>query len=80
MLHRHLNHQEYTLAAIDDVIDRGKPEDWTELRAAALNDRTIMEKIFRVAVAHSDDPYSPEVYLLWRKFAEQNLRNVDGAQ
>jgi hypothetical protein len=66
MRHRHLNHQEYTLAAIDSVIDRGKPQDWAELRSAALNDRTIMEKIFRVAVAHADDPYSPEMYLLWR--------------
>jgi hypothetical protein len=74
MLHRHLNTEEYTLAAVDDVIDRGKPEDWTDLRSAALNDRTIMEKILRVAVAHADDPYSGELYPLWRQFAETHLK------
>lgn len=74
MLHRHLNHQEYTLAAIDDVIDRGKREDWAQLRSAALNDHGIMEMIHRVAVAHLDDPYSPELYVLWRQFAEQHLK------
>jgi len=36
MLHRHLNHQTFTLAAIDDVIDRGDKADWLELRRAAL--------------------------------------------
>jgi len=27
MLHRHLTHQQYTLAAIDDIIARGKRQD-----------------------------------------------------
>jgi hypothetical protein len=31
MLHRHLNHQGFTLAAIDDVISRGGWNDWAEL-------------------------------------------------
>jgi hypothetical protein len=34
MLHRHLNHQQLTLAAIDDVIARGKRRDWTERHLA----------------------------------------------
>jgi hypothetical protein len=38
MLHRHLNHQRYTLGAIDDVIARGRRHDWNELRRAALSD------------------------------------------
>lgn len=33
MLHRHLTHQQLTLAAIDDVIARGKHADWAELRS-----------------------------------------------
>lgn len=39
MLHRHLNHQQWTLAAIDDVMARGKQLDWADLRHAALADR-----------------------------------------
>jgi hypothetical protein len=35
MIHRHLNHQELSLAAIDDVIGRGKRKDWEDLRLAA---------------------------------------------
>lgn len=75
MLHRHLNHQEYTLAAIDDVIDRGKRRDWAELRSAALNDPVIMEKILRVAHAHSNDPYAQRHHF-WRHYAEQHLRTA----
>ena len=33
VLHRHLNHQRYTLAAIDDVISRGRWQEWAELRS-----------------------------------------------
>ena len=73
MLHRHLNHRQYTLAALDDVIDRGKREDWAQLRSVALNDRMIMEKILRVALAHAQEP-SAQRYHFWRHYAEQHLR------
>jgi len=73
MLHRHLNHRQYTLAALDDVIDRGKREDWAQLRSVALNDRMIMEKILRVALAHAQEPYAQR-YHFWRHYAEQHLR------
>lgn len=39
MYHRHLNHQKFTLAAIDDIIARGKRPDWAALRTAMLADR-----------------------------------------
>jgi hypothetical protein len=74
MLHRHLNHQEYTLAAVDDVIDRGKREDWAQLRRVALGDRDLMEKILRVALAHTADPYAQR-YHFWRQYAEQHLKD-----
>ena len=48
MLHRHLNHQRFTLAAIDDVISRGRWGDWAELRRAALADQSLL-KIFHFA-------------------------------
>jgi len=73
MLHRHLNHERYTLAALDDVIERGKRADWAELRAAALMDRTLMEKIQRIAQVHAQDPYAQR-YHFWRQYAEEHLR------
>src|SRR6218665_2232198 len=48
MLHRHLDHQRFTLAAIDDVISRGRWREWAELRRAALSDRTLLDKVERV--------------------------------
>lgn len=72
MLHRHLTHQEYTLAAIDDTIARGKRRDWADLRHAALQDRTIFEKVLRVCQAHIADPYAQR-YHFWKQYAERNL-------
>lgn len=72
MLHRHLNHQDFSLAAIDDVIDRGKIEDWRELRRAALEDRTTMEMVLRICLAHVHDPYAQR-YHFWKNYAEYYL-------
>lgn len=72
MLHRHLNHSGYTLAALDDLIGRGKREDWAELRSVALADRNVMEKILRVASVYADDPYAQR-YHFWRQYAEKHL-------
>ena len=73
MLHRHLNHEGYTLAAIDDVIERGKRDDWAEMRAAALKDRALMEKILRIADARGRDAYAQRHHF-WRQYAEKHLR------
>jgi hypothetical protein len=72
MQHRHLNHEEYTLAAIDDVIDRGQRQDWAELRHAALADPLIMEKVLHVCQSQGRDPYAQR-YRFWRYYAEQHL-------
>ncbi|UHD16086.1 hypothetical protein [Thiocapsa bogorovii] len=48
MIHRHLNHQGFTLAAIDDLISRGRWRDWAELRQAVLADRALLDKVERV--------------------------------
>lgn len=71
MIHRHLNHQEFTLAAIDDVIDRGNREDWIGLRVAALEDCHVMDKILRVCRARSQDPYAQR-YHFWKHYVEQH--------
>jgi hypothetical protein len=72
MLHRHLSHQQFTLAAIDDVIARGKRRDWAELRRAALQDRVVLEKVLRVCRPHIVDPYAQR-YHFWKYYAEQHL-------
>jgi hypothetical protein len=72
MLHRHLTHQQFTLAAIDDVIARGKRRDWAELRQAALQDQAVLEKVLRVCQAHIADPYAQR-YHFWKHYAEQHL-------
>ena len=75
MLHRHLNHERYTLAALDDLIERGKREDWAQLRSVALENRAIMEKILRIALRHAQDPYAQRCHF-WRQYAEKHLNAV----
>lgn len=70
MLHRHLNDQQYSLAAIDDVIARGKRSDWADLRRAVLNDRAVLQGVLRIARAHESDPLAQR-YHFWRQYAER---------
>lgn len=58
MQHRHLNHQGYTLASIDDIIARGRWKDWADLRAAALADAAVIARIERVCLHQTRDPYA----------------------
>ena len=70
MKHRHLTHEQFTLAAIDDVIARGKRSDWAELRRAVLADRAVREKVLRVCAVHVPDPYAQRHHF-WKHYAEQ---------
>ena len=72
MQHRHLNHSEWTLAAIDDVIARGKLDDWKELRDAATADAKIQERILRVAQPHLSDPYAQR-YHFWNLYVRKQF-------
>jgi hypothetical protein len=72
MRHRHLNHEGFTLAAVDDVIGRGKLPDWIDLGRAAKADPDVMAKILRVCRVHCHDPYAQR-YHLWRHYAEKHL-------
>ena len=69
MRHRHLNHQDFTLAAIDDVISRGKWQDWSELRQAVLADRALLDKIERICRHNIADPYAQR-YHFWMHYVE----------
>lgn len=70
MLHRHLTHQSFTLATIDDIIARGKRRDGAALRTAMLRDPAIRDKVLRVCAAHVADPYAQR-YHFWKHYAER---------
>lgn len=71
MLHRHLNHQRLTLAAIDDVISRGRWQDWADLRRAILADRALLDKVERVCRPYASDPYAQRRHF-WMHCAEEH--------
>ena len=71
MLHRHLDHQRFTLAAIDDVIARGRWHDWADLRRAALQDRSLFDKVQRVCRHYISDPRAQR-YHFWMHYAEEH--------
>jgi len=71
MLHRHLNHQRYTLAAIDDAIARGGWDDWVALRRAVLAEPVVLEKVLRVCQAHTADPYAQRHHF-WSHYAQEH--------
>ncbi|HOC01548.1 MAG TPA: hypothetical protein PKM43_22710 [Verrucomicrobiota bacterium] len=72
MVHRHLNHQELTLAAIDDVIARGKRRDWEALRLAVLRRRAVLDKVQQVCRVHIGDPCAQR-YHFWMHYAQAHL-------
>jgi len=71
MLHRHLNHQRFTLAAIDDVISRGRWRDWAELRRAVLADRALLDKVEQVCRPYLSDPYAQRHHF-WMRYVEKH--------
>lgn len=70
MNHRHLNHSDFTLAAIDDILLHGKYADWVELLDAMERDPTIREKILRVCESDRS-PRPNQRYILWREYVKQ---------
>ena len=73
MLHRHLNHQDYTLAAIDDIISRGRRRDWAELRLALLDNPALFDKVVRVCRHNITDPYAQRHHF-WFNYAANHRR------
>ena len=72
MEHRHLTHQQLTLAAIDDIISRGMRSDWEQLRDAVRNDPSLLNQLMRICLAHTADPYAQR-YHFWLHYAEKHL-------
>jgi len=68
MQHRNLNHSRLTLAAIDDVIDRGQRESWASLLAAVDASHEIRSRVLRVCSSHVSDDYAQR-YHFWNNYA-----------
>jgi hypothetical protein len=66
MIHRHLNHQRLTRAAVDDIITRGALPDWFELRAAAQKTATVRQSVEAVCRAYAGDPYAQRHHFWFR--------------
>ena len=52
MQHRHLNTSEWSLAAIDSVLEYGDLPDWKELFAAAKAEPAVAKRILHIATSH----------------------------
>jgi len=71
MRHRHLNHSEFTLSAIDDIISRGKMADWLELRAIVRSNISgAREKILKICKAYMHDKYAQR-YRFWENYVQR---------
>ncbi len=70
MEHRHLNHNLYTLAAIDNIIQNGKPKDWVELKIAIDNDKSLLEKIEKICQQNIGKEYFQQRYFFWKNYVE----------
>ncbi len=51
MQHRHLNHQEFSLAGVDYIIRRGGWRDWVTLRRVVHRDQAVLARIERLCSA-----------------------------
>ena len=73
MEHRHIiENAAPSLAAIDDIIERGGVRDWNELKRRADGDSSLLTKIVRICAAKISDPYAQR-YHLWNYYAQHAL-------
>jgi hypothetical protein len=72
MWHRHLNHSDWTLAAVDDVIARGRMEDWKQLRDVAARQADVRQRILQVCAVHRANPYAQR-YHFWDFYVRKQL-------
>ncbi|MBE2282749.1 MAG: hypothetical protein IAE77_04730 [Prosthecobacter sp.] len=73
MQHRHLQSQEFTPAAVDDIIRRGGWRDWVALRRAAHRDAEVRERIRRVCGSLTREPRQENAQRLsfWNKYVQR---------
>lgn len=71
MRHRHLNHQDFTPAAVDDIIRRGGARDWVMLARAARREPAILARIQRVCGAAAVSEENAQRMNFWRIYARR---------
>lgn len=65
MHHRHIHPSGLSLAAIDDIIDRGGLADWAALFERVRSDGAIAEGVRRVASHGAEHGEAAERYSSW---------------
>jgi hypothetical protein len=70
MRHRHITASEYTLTAIDDVIERGLLRDWLELREAACSSEAVADDVRQVCEHQKSCSDFPSRYIFWINFLD----------
>ena len=69
MKHRHLAQSDYSAPAIDDIIARGRRDDWVALANAMHDEPSIRETVKRVCQAYLTEP-GAQRYHFWKHYAE----------
>ena len=70
MKHRHLDHEELTVAAIDDIIERGGNQAWAELCDAVLADADVRERTHRIATVRTEQDSRAQRFSFWKHYVE----------
>jgi len=77
MKHRHLNHDDLTLAAIDSIIERGHCRDWRRLAHAIRDEAGIAEKVCKLTAARlgnvRDDELDRDLFSRWLNLAQARI-------
>lgn len=70
MKHRHLHSSDFSPPAVDDIISRGRKQDWAELADAMEREPAVRETIKRICGAYVGDP-TAQRYHFWKHYAER---------
>ena len=73
MNHRHLQHDELTLAAIDDIIERGTRSAWAELGRAVEKDLIVRSKTQQITNSRIKANPLNQRFAFWNYYV-QNLK------
>lgn len=77
--HRHLNHDELTLAAIDGIIERDAWRDWLRLARAIRDNAEIAAEVALLTDRRLNNPRGDcldrALYAHWRALATQGRRH-----
>jgi hypothetical protein len=73
MQHRHINDIHFSFTAIDSIIERGKVEDWIELREKIAKNHEIAEAVIHVCAHRRKDEFLGRLYIFWYHYAQAKV-------